>query len=150
MYHRPWRHAAFVVLALFMGVPAALGEAPIGYVKTSEGEAYIVRADRIAAAVGTPVMAHDTIETGADGALGVTFEDNTVISVGPNSRLSIDEYAFDSSAMEGNFLASLQQGSLTATSGDIARTSPSAMRIITPDATLGVRGTFFAVKVDPR
>jgi len=150
MYHRRWRHAAFVVLALALAVPAALAEAPIGYVKTSEGEAWIVRGERVAADVGTPLMTHDVIETGADGALGVTFEDNTVISVGPNSRLAIDEYAFDSSAMEGNFLASLQQGSLTATSGDIARTGPDAMQIATPDAILGVRGTFFAVKVDPR
>jgi hypothetical protein len=137
------------VAALLLAAPAA-AEDPIGHVKTAEGEAFRVADARAPIAIGDPVFTRDVLETGADGSLGVTFVDGSTIALGPNSSLALDEYQFDSAAFDGSFLASLNQGTLVMSTGDIARTDEDAVRVATPDAILGVRGTTFAVKVEPR
>jgi len=83
----------------------------------------------------------------ADGTVGITFLDNTLVSAGPNSTLVIDSYRFDSTTHAGKFDASLQRGSLAVISGKMVKQSPEAMRIRTPSSVLGVRGTEFVVKV---
>ena len=82
-----------------------------------------------------------------DGSVGITFNDNSVFSVGPDSWLSLEGFAFDPSTLEGSMLAELQEGTLAVTSGDIARSDPDAMRVQTPSAVLSVRGTRFLVRV---
>lgn len=122
--------------------------APIGQIKTVSGEALLVRGgEKIAAKLGDHVEQRDTVETGADGSLGITFIDNSMFSVGPNSNVSLDQFHFDSSKFQGSFLAHVKRGTMSMVTGDIARTSPEAVRIKTPVAILGVRGTRFAVRV---
>ena len=96
---------------------------------------------------GSPVRQADTLVTGMDGTAGITFTDNSLLSVGPNSTLAIDRYAFDSTTHAGQFDASLKKGSLAVVSGKIVKQSPGAMRVHTPTSIMGVRGTEFAVKV---
>jgi hypothetical protein len=82
------------------------------------------------------------------GAIGITFRDNSVFSAGPNSQLAVEEFQFDSRKFKGSFLSRLKRGTLSVTSGDIARGSPEAMKIRTPHTVLGVRGTRFAIRVE--
>jgi hypothetical protein len=98
-------------------------------------------------AVGMAVRQADTLLTGADGAVGVTFSDNSLLSAGPNSSLTIDRYAFDSTTHAGQFDASLRKGTLAIISGKMVKQSPEAMRVRTPSTILGVRGTEFVVRV---
>jgi hypothetical protein len=102
---------------------------------------------RFPAQVGMAVRQSDSLITGVDGTAGVTFTDNSLLSVGPNSTLAIDRYAFDSTTHAGQFDASLKKGSLAVVSGKIVKQSPGAMRVHTPTSIMGVRGTEFAVKV---
>ena len=120
----------------------------IGHVRTAEGETRLVRDEtRQAANIGDEVYLRDVIETGADGAIGITFIDNSVFSAGPNSSIVLEQFEFDSAEFKGNLLARMDRGTLSVVSGDIARTSPEAMKIKTPTAILGVRGTTFLVRV---
>jgi hypothetical protein len=149
---RFWRCAAGWQIALALLVipisPARAGS-QIGQIKTVSGSAVIVRGGAsLAAKVGDPVFEKDTIETGADGAIGITFADNTVMSTGPNSEIALEEFKFDSGNFKGSMLADMRKGTLSMVSGDIARSSPGAMKIKTPTAILGVRGTRFAVQVN--
>ena len=64
------------------------------------------------------------------------------------ARSAIDRYAFDSTTHDGQFDASLKRGTLAVVSGRMVKRSPEAMRVRTPSAIMGVRGTEFAVKVD--
>lgn len=147
-----WRKLSLVLLGLIaIGWSAAAhADGEVGWVKTLSGEASIVRgAERHAAVLGEPVFQGDRLETGADGAIGVTFTDNTAMSTGPNSRLVIETYDYDPAKFEGGMLADLLQGTLAVQSGDIPRTSPEAMRVRTPSAILGVRGTKFVVRAAP-
>jgi hypothetical protein len=143
-----WRGAAFVA-ALFLVFPLQAGADGIGKFRNVKGESYVVRdGERAKAEVGGTIQQKDVIETAADGAVGITFNDNTVFSTGPNSHVSMEEFTFNPVTLKGSFLAKLGRGTLSVVSGDIARGSPSAMKIRTPSAILGVRGTRFLVRVN--
>ena len=64
--------------------------------------------------VGTIVQEGDIVITGADGSAGITFKDDSLLSVGPDSVLAIDRFAFDSTTHAGAFETSLRQGSMAA------------------------------------
>ena len=120
----------------------------VGQIKVMAGAVYLERdGKRIPAQVGMAVRQSDSLITGVDGTAGITFTDNSLLSVGPNSTLAIDRYAFDSTTHAGQFDASLKKGSLAVVSGKIVKQSPGAMRVHTPTSIMGVRGTEFAVKV---
>lgn len=133
-----------------MSFATAGWSADAGEIKTVRGAAYLERGtERLAVRTGMPVHEADRIVTGEDGAVGITFADNSLLSVGPNSDLAIDRYVFDSTTHAGQFDSTLSRGTLTAISGRIVKQSPEAMRVRTPSAIMGVRGTEFAVRVDP-
>jgi hypothetical protein len=142
----PWL-AAFLLIAT-PGELKAAGTAPIAQVKTVMGQVAIIRVGkRLPVNIGDPLFEKDVVETGPDGGVGITFVDNTVFSTGPNSQLALDEFQFDSNNFRGSMLADMRQGTLAVISGDITRSLPGAMKIKTPTAVLGVRGTTFAVQV---
>ena len=89
-----------------------------------------------------------TAVTGADGAVGVTFLDNTMVSAGPSTVFEIERYRFNSTTHDGEFDASLKKGSLAVVSGKMVKQTPGSMRVRTPSSVMGVRGTEFLVRVD--
>lgn len=140
-----------VGIALFVstGPVAAAGEA--GTIKVSKGSVSIERAGkRGPVTVGDRVMTADRIITGADSAVGITLRDNTRLSAGPNSVLSLDKYSFDSTTHAGELDTSVKKGTLSVISGKLAAASPERVAFRTPTATLGVRGTEFVIEVAER
>ena len=131
---------------------AAAGAENAGHIKVAKGSVQIERSgQRLAVAVGDAVTTGDVVTTGTDGSVGITLLDNSLLSAGPNSVLSIDKFAFDSTTHQGGFEASLRKGTLAVVSGKIAKQSPDAMKVKTPAAVLGVRGTEFLVRTsDPQ
>lgn len=126
---------------------AADGEA-IGRIKTVQGAAYLMRAgNQIAVDVGSPVHNGDGVKTAGDSAVGIAFRDNTTLSVGPESEMTIDDFAFEPKDDKLAFSTALAQGTFVFLSGQIAALRPDAMRIETPGGQIGIRGTRFAVKV---
>ncbi|HEY5309382.1 MAG TPA: FecR domain-containing protein, partial [Casimicrobiaceae bacterium] len=102
----------------------------------------------VSATVGARLQTSDTVKTGPDGSVGITMDDDSLLSAGPNSVLSLDRYVFDSTTNGGRFDASLNKGTLAVISGRIAKQSPDAMTVRTPTAILGVRGTEFVVSAN--
>lgn len=138
----------FLAVAAFLAAPVALAE-DIGQVKVTSGAVHIQRgAERLPATVGARVRVSDSVLTGSDGSVGITFTDNTLLSAGPNSVLVLERYAFNSTTHDGKFDARLDRGSLAVVSGKIAKQSPDAMVVKTPSTLLGVRGTEFLVKIE--
>lgn len=138
------------VVALSAGLLASgpAAAADIGQIKTSNGSVLIQRgSQRLPGIIGARVQQSDVIQTGVDGSVGIIFADNTIMSAGPNSVLSLDRFAFDSTTHQGNFDTSVRSGTLAVISGKLAKQSPGAMTVKTPAAILGVRGTEFFVQV---
>jgi hypothetical protein len=136
-----------MLLCAVVALPSLAAEA--GRVKVSKGEVQIERdGKRLPAPVGAMIQARDTVKTGPDGSVGITFQDNSLLSAGPNSELVIERFVFDSTTHKGEFDTALKKGTLAVVSGKIVKQSPEAMRVKTPAAIMGVRGTEFVVKVD--
>jgi len=138
------------MIALVLGAFAAVAAAAdVGEIKVVRGAAHIERGkEQLPVKVGMPVQEADKVVTGADGNVGITFADNSLLSVGPSSVLAIDKYVFDSTTHAGQFDSTLSKGTLAVVSGKMVKQSPDAMRVRTPSAIMGVRGTDFIVKVD--
>lgn len=140
------------IAAVLLSLAVPGWAADVGEIKIVRGAAHLERgAERLAVRVGMGVQQADRIVTGADGTVGITFVDNSLLSVGPDSVLAIDRYVFDSTTHAGQFDSTLSKGTLAVISGRIVKQSPEAMRVRTPSAIMGVRGTEFAVRVaEPR
>ncbi len=143
-----FRFAVVTLLVLLAGTPAKAADKQIGQIKVVSGTVSILRDGvAVAAKPGEPLFESDSIETAENSAVGMTFSDNSRMSLGPKSKLALESYAFNRPGKKDGFDARLSQGSLTAASGQIARSRPLAMRVLMPTTVLGVKGTEFAVRV---
>ena len=145
----PLQAALRWTLAAVLACGSLAHAAEIGQVKIAKGTVMLVRDGQPRAAnAGMRVQGSDVVQTGVDGSVGITMSDNSQLSLGPNSVLSLDRYEFDPATHRGAFDASLRHGSMAVVSGSIAKQSPDAMTVRTPFAVLGVRGTAFAVSAN--
>ena len=117
----------------------------IGRVDTIEGTVHVLRnGEKITLSKDDPILQGDTILTGEDGSIGVTFVDGTIFSLGEDGEMTIDEMVYDSDAQEGKFAANMVQGVFSFISGEIAKTDPEGMMLNTPVGVIGIRGTKIA------
>jgi hypothetical protein len=139
-----------VVLCMGLILTHQRAEADVARVTQLSGSATITRGtDTIAAAQGLRLHNEDIVITDAVGSIGIVFNDETTLSLGPDSKLIIQEYVFDPEHSGFSFVVRLLKGSAAYVSGLISRLSPDSTRFITPAASIGVRGTRFAIEVDP-
>lgn len=140
--------AAALLLALFPAFPARADGQTIGSVKNVAGSAVVLRGpERLAAAPGLKLVQGDILETGADGSLGLILRDDSLLSLGPSSRIALERFAFVPVDGKLGFRARVVRGTLAFVSGLITKLAPESTTFVTPVATIGVRGTRFAVRV---
>ena len=140
--------AALAATGLAFAAHAESASNEIGRIKLASGAASVLRAGKPQIIKpGFVLLKGDTLVTGADGRIGITFSDNTRFATGPNSRVALTEYRFDSTTHDGEFVTRVDRGSLAIISGQIAKKKKDAMRVRTPTSLLGVRGTRFVVNV---
>lgn len=126
---------------------AATSPEDAGTVKSVKGVVTIISgAGQRLASPGDTLRSADQVRTGPHSAVGITLRDNTVLSVGPDSTLSLDKFTFDATTRKGALEASLKRGSMSGISGTIAKTSPNAVQFKTATMTMGVRGTEFIIE----
>lgn len=135
-------------IGLMPGVSAAAQDT-IGIVRTLSGEATITRGDQVfPAAVGTRLVEGDTLMTGSNGSMGVILRDNSTLSIGPGSSLAVRSFRFSPANGQLGLLVRLSKGTMAYLSGLIGKLAPESARFETPVASIGIRGTRFAVKLD--
>ena len=138
---------SLLVLCLVSAVGAAEMELPAGRVKRSQGSVTVERAGQTRAVeVGTPVYVGDRVRTAADGAVGITLSDDTLLTAGPGSTLLINEFRFNTTTNDGNLLATLLKGTLSVVTGLIGKQAPQNVSFKTPTVVLGIRGTEFIIE----
>jgi FecR protein len=123
---------------------------PIGKVVTATGSvaiehisAVVVQANISGQAsqtkVGDVVYLGDVVSTGADGRVGINFTDGTSFNLSTNARMALTEFVYDPNGKSNSSLLSLTKGTFTFVAGKIAKTGD--MKVDTPVATMGIRGT---------
>lgn len=126
----------------------AQAEDAAGVVKSSQGSVSILREGKIIPAVaGTPVIAGDLLRTAEGANAGLMLKDDTRVSLGPNSQVALNQFTFNANTHEGNMFVSILKGTLSMISGLLVKANPEQVRIKTPTATIGIRGTEFIVDV---
>ena len=144
--------AAIFFLLLATGKAFSADSSPaIGTLQKAGGSAAVVRQGQvIQAKPGLPIQANDTLRTGSDGSIGVVFNDDTCLSLGPESVLVVDEFVFAPRQAKMSIVFRMMKGTAVYLSGLIAKLAPDSVRFLTPSASIGIRGTKFAVKVEDR
>lgn len=146
---RSW--CAALVLACAVATPVVAQERPVaGRIKVSTGSAFVVRdGAQVPAQVGQVVFEADGLRTGADGTVGVTLNDETRLSLGPNSELKLERFTYAPADRGFGLVLRFIRGAATYVSGRIAKLAPDSIRLETPAAIIGVRGTTLAISVLP-
>ncbi|MEQ9488448.1 MAG: FecR domain-containing protein [Alphaproteobacteria bacterium] len=125
-------------------------EEPIGEVDAIKGTITVIRNDgtQVTLAEGDPLFQGDTIVSGPGAALGIIFVDKSTMSMASESRIVLDELIYDPATAQGSQLFNVVQGAFVFTSGAIGKNDPDSVGVTTPVATIGIRGTKYAVSVD--
>ena len=120
----------------------------IGQVATLQGSATVTRGNPAAAAglrVNDFIFKNDTLETGVSSTLGVTFDDETTFSLSANTRIAVDEFVYQQGGSANAALFTVARGTAAFLASKVASTGD--MKIATPIATMGIRGTTGVVDV---
>lgn len=119
---------------------------PIGNVADLTGSASVIRNNTTTALqIRDDIFAGDIVETQAKSTLGITFNDATTFKLSASARITIDRYVYDEGGKGNAALFDVAKGTLAFVAAGVAKTGD--MRIATPTATLGIRGTTGLVEV---
>ncbi|MDE1936543.1 FecR domain-containing protein, partial [Bradyrhizobium sp.] len=95
---------------------------------------------------GDNVEKGDVVASGSDSTLGITFIDGTVFGLSSNARMVLNEMVYDPNGSNNSSLLSLVAGTITFVAGETAKHGD--MKVDTPVATMGIRGTAVLVEID--
>ncbi len=137
-----------LLLSLMCSEAIAQPAEKIGQIRTMEGAVSIQRDTlTLAATVSEPIYRGDLIRTGKPGSVGIVLSDNTTISLGSNSELSMTEYAFEPKEGKFGMVMRMVKGTFAYASGLIGKLAPEAIQLKIPDATIAVRGTKLLIEI---
>lgn len=134
--------------ACLLGTTPAQGDVPVvGHVETLTGVAFGTTLDgaKTEKQLDDSVVREEQLETTARSSLVVRLIDDTLLTLGAETRLRVDNLVFDFDTQQGNALVELVAGAFHFVSG---RLSKRDVRLETPLATIGIRGTEFALRLD--
>ncbi|WP_370691783.1 FecR domain-containing protein [Bradyrhizobium sp.] len=121
-------------------------EEPIGNVATVVGNATVTRNDAaIPLKVKDEIYLNDLVQTSAKSSLGITFNDATTFNLTANARITIDTFVYEDGGKNNAALFEVVKGTVAFVAASVAKTGD--MKISTPTATLGIRGTSGVVEV---
>jgi hypothetical protein len=128
---------------------------PIGKIVTASGSVTIERTNAVViqvsvagqaeTKVGDLVYVGDVVKTGADSRVGINFTDGTSFNLASNARMALDEFVYEPNGKSNSTLFNLTKGAFTFVAGKVAATGD--MKVDTPVATMGIRGTTPHVEV---
>jgi len=148
------RHLLLGSLAVLVlsGAPSApLAATHVGVAAAVRGSVKVARAAAIGSEIqsGAKLFLGDEISTGPAGGLQILLLDETVFTLGPDSRMTIDTFVYDPASADGKVDAQLVKGAFRFISGRVARKNPKQMNVALPSGTIGIRGTIVFTRVDP-
>jgi hypothetical protein len=126
-----------VVLAVCVGVPAQAQER-IGRAAVIRNDVSQIAPRVIKISTGDEIFRDETVRTAADSDAKFVLRDDTNLSLGPGSTLKLDRAVFSGETTAGDIAIKLSSGAFRFITGN---SSKESYKIVTPLATIGVRGT---------
>jgi len=138
-----------VLAALCIVVQTARADDHVAIFKTVTGPMKVLRADAtIDATPGAALFISDKVVSGAGASAGIVFKDGTLLTVGASSEVHLRDYVFEPKEARFAFSMYLAKGTAIYSSGKIGKLAPESVKVDTPTATVGVRGTRFIVTAE--
>lgn len=137
------------LLIVFIPICAAAGQQPAGYVSAVRGEVYAIDAHGVTRGlkIKDPVAVDDLIVTEEKGRVKIVFRDDTIVTLGENSRVKLTSYSWSKERKKGKFKVTINEGLFRIIGGKITKSSPEAFVARTPAASIGIRGSAYAGSV---
>lgn len=124
--------------------PAAVE--PIGNVATVTGIATVIRdKNSYPLKVRDDIYLNDVVQTSSNSSLGITFNDATTFNLSASAKITIDNYVYEDGGKQNSAIFDIGKGTVAFVAAAVAKTGD--MKIATPTATLGIRGTTGVVDV---
>ena len=138
-----------LALVAILSLSAGNAIAEIGKITTHEGSGEVIRKDggRLVASLSLNIHSYDDVRTG-NGRIEITFDDDSTVKMSPNSKLVIDEFVFDPNPKKSKMAFKVAAGTARFATGKLGLVDKNKIKIRTPTATIGIRGTDFTTTVD--
>jgi len=138
-----------LALVAILSLSAGNAIAEIGKITTHEGSGEVIRKDggRLVAFLSLVIHSYDDVRTG-NGRIEITFDDDSTVKMSPNSKLVIDEFVFDPNPKKSKMAFKVAAGTARFATGKLGLVDKNKIKIRTPTATIGIRGTDFTTTVD--
>lgn len=139
---------AFVSLTCLV-MPAIATDSHVALIKSVSGDVKITRHDKTFEAVsGGTLEVSDRVVTAPNAQAAVVFRDGTLLTLGSGADILVRDYVFEPKSDKFAFSLYLAKGSAIYESGKIGKLSPQSVKVQTPKATVGVRGTRFLIEAN--
>lgn len=139
--------SSLFLLWMLAGSLLAAEDGHVALIKSVSGDVRILRqATTLAAQPGTTLQISDRLRAEADATAAIVFVDGTLLTLGSGADIQLRDYVFEPRSSRYGFSLYLNRGSAIYSSGKIGKVAPESVKIETPTATIGVRGTRFLVQ----
>lgn len=145
------RYLSLLALACFasLAIPAHAAEDHAALVKSVTGVVKVTRQhETFAATGGSTLQVSDRVVTAPGASAAIVFRDGTLLTLGSGADILVRDYVFEPKDNKFAFTLYLAKGSAIYESGKIGKVSPQSVKVETPKATVGVRGTRFLIEVN--
>ncbi len=132
-----------VVFLLFASVANASNNSFVGIIGAAIGDIKNQKDEKLVN--GSKIFFGDTIISNSKSNAQILFLDQTVLTLGEETELTIDEFVYDPNSQDGSFVSTVKTGTVKFITGQISKKNPDNLEVKVPAGTLGARGTEFVV-----
>ena len=136
-----------ILIILIFSVQALASSEQIGVIGFVIGDVFNQKGEKLN--VGDSIYFGDTISANDGAKSQLLFIDQTVMTIGSETKLTIDEFIYDPIESSGKLLTTINAGSVKILTGKISEKNPANLKVKTPAGNIGTRGTEFKASVDP-
>ena len=134
---------SIVVFLLLAGVANASNDNFVGIIGAAVGDIKNQKNEKLAN--GSKIFFGDTIISSSESNAQILFLDQTVLTLGEETEITIDEFIYDPNSNDGSFVSTVKSGTVKFITGQISKKNPDNLEVKVPAGTLGARGTEFVV-----
>ena len=134
---------SIVVFLLLAGVANASNDNFVGIIGAAVGDIKNQKNEKLAN--GSKIFFGDTIISTSQSNAQILFLDQTVLTLGEKTEITIDEFIYDPNSNDGSFVSTVKSGTVKFITGQISKKNPDNLEVKVPAGTLGARGTEFVV-----
>ncbi len=132
-----------IIFLTFANVANASNNSFVGVIGAAIGDIKNQKNESLSS--GSKIFFGDTIISKSKSNAQILFLDQTVLTLGEETELTIDEFVYDPNSQDGSFVSTVKTGTVKFITGQISKKNPDNLEVKVPAGTLGARGTEFVV-----